>query len=137
MGTISGNDFCPCGSGKKYKKCCLGKNEIAAPKQKPAALKIVPTDIDGLSNHANDLIRAGRWGQAAAVCQRLKVEFPEELDAEQRLGELYEAKGDYALALQWTQAALDKARANPDRFDPELTAYFEEVLAEVKAKLAP
>jgi len=22
---IGRNDFCPCGSGKKYKKCCLGK----------------------------------------------------------------------------------------------------------------
>ena len=23
---ISRNELCPCGSGKKYKKCCLGKN---------------------------------------------------------------------------------------------------------------
>jgi methionyl aminopeptidase len=26
---IKRNDPCPCGSGKKYKKCCLGKPEIA------------------------------------------------------------------------------------------------------------
>ena len=24
---IGRNDLCPCGSGKKYKKCCLGKDE--------------------------------------------------------------------------------------------------------------
>ena len=24
------NDPCPCGSGKKYKKCCLGKNREAS-----------------------------------------------------------------------------------------------------------
>jgi uncharacterized protein YecA (UPF0149 family) len=24
------NDLCPCGSGKKYKKCCLGKDESIA-----------------------------------------------------------------------------------------------------------
>lgn len=24
---IGRNDPCPCGSGKKYKKCCLGKDE--------------------------------------------------------------------------------------------------------------
>lgn len=24
---IGRNDTCPCGSGKKYKKCCMGKNE--------------------------------------------------------------------------------------------------------------
>lgn len=27
MDTIGRNDICPCGSGKKYKKCCLGKKE--------------------------------------------------------------------------------------------------------------
>ncbi len=25
MGTVNRNDPCPCGSGKKHKKCCLGK----------------------------------------------------------------------------------------------------------------
>ncbi|MBP9521733.1 MAG: SEC-C domain-containing protein [Enterococcus sp.] len=25
---IGRNDPCPCGSGKKYKKCCLGKDGI-------------------------------------------------------------------------------------------------------------
>jgi len=36
MGKIGRNDPCPCGSGKKYKKCCLEKNEQAA-KRMPAA----------------------------------------------------------------------------------------------------
>src|SRR5438874_1120241 len=27
---IGRNDPCPCGSGKKYKKCCLAKDEAAA-----------------------------------------------------------------------------------------------------------
>jgi hypothetical protein len=26
---IQRNDPCPCGSGKKYKKCCIGKNEVS------------------------------------------------------------------------------------------------------------
>lgn len=26
---ISGNDYCPCGSGKKYKKCCAGAAPVA------------------------------------------------------------------------------------------------------------
>ncbi|MEE9287487.1 MAG: SEC-C metal-binding domain-containing protein, partial [Gammaproteobacteria bacterium] len=25
---IGRNDPCPCGSGRKYKKCCLGKNAV-------------------------------------------------------------------------------------------------------------
>ena len=27
---VGRNDPCPCGSGKKFKKCCLGKNESVA-----------------------------------------------------------------------------------------------------------
>lgn len=34
MGTIGRNDLCPCGSGKKYKKCCMGKVEEAVLKKK-------------------------------------------------------------------------------------------------------
>jgi preprotein translocase subunit SecA len=26
---VGRNDLCPCGSGKKYKKCCLPKDEMA------------------------------------------------------------------------------------------------------------
>jgi len=26
-GKVSRNDYCPCGSGKKFKKCCLRKDE--------------------------------------------------------------------------------------------------------------
>jgi len=29
MAKIGRNDPCPCGSGKKYKKCCMGKNKIS------------------------------------------------------------------------------------------------------------
>ena len=29
MGSIARNDPCPCGSGKKYKACCLGRDEAA------------------------------------------------------------------------------------------------------------
>jgi hypothetical protein len=31
MGDVGRNDPCPCGSGKKYKKCCLGQGGPAAP----------------------------------------------------------------------------------------------------------
>jgi hypothetical protein len=31
---VGRNDPCPCGSGKKYKRCCLGKGETAAPEKR-------------------------------------------------------------------------------------------------------
>jgi hypothetical protein len=32
---VGRNDPCPCGSGKKYKKCCLGKQQDTAPSEPP------------------------------------------------------------------------------------------------------
>jgi hypothetical protein len=31
VGTINRNALCPCGSGKKYKKCCMGSSATVAP----------------------------------------------------------------------------------------------------------
>lgn len=117
--TTSRNAPCPCGSGKKYKKCCLtGKAENDAPK--PAAR--VETDLDELSNRVNDLIGARQWEEAERLCQRLREQFPEELDADDRLAQLYQAQANYAKARPYAQAALDKARHNPEKFSPELVA---------------
>jgi tetratricopeptide (TPR) repeat protein len=33
MNELGRNDPCPCGSGKKFKKCCLAKNEAARPRR--------------------------------------------------------------------------------------------------------
>lgn len=32
MSQLGRNDPCPCGSGKKYKKCCLPRDEAARPR---------------------------------------------------------------------------------------------------------
>ncbi|NPV92692.1 MAG: hypothetical protein HPY50_18140 [Firmicutes bacterium] len=41
-GKIERNDPCPCGSGKKYKKCCMGKEQPA-----PAAASVAYTNYRG------------------------------------------------------------------------------------------
>ena len=33
MSKIGRNDPCPCGSGKKYKKCCLNKEKTTTSKE--------------------------------------------------------------------------------------------------------
>jgi hypothetical protein len=39
---VGRNDPCPCGSGKKYKKCCLAKDQEAQAKQSPIVGEIAP-----------------------------------------------------------------------------------------------
>ncbi len=47
---VGRNDPCPCGSGKKYKKCCLAKDEVAArqaAQERAAALRAVEPHSGG------------------------------------------------------------------------------------------
>ncbi len=134
--TTARNAPCPCGSGRKYKKCCLpgkAENEVL----KPAAASLVETDLDGLSNRANDFIRARQWDEAERVCQRLRELFPEELDADDRLAQLRQAQGNYPQALIYAQAALATARQHPEKFDPELVTDLEEQVAFIQSKAGP
>jgi len=58
--TVGRNDPCPCGSGKKYKKCCLGKRE-AARRPHPAP----PAELRFLSPLAS-------WCTQGAIDEALK-----------------------------------------------------------------
>jgi hypothetical protein len=57
---IGRNEACPCGSGKKYKRCCLDNDELAA-RTAPAgfAVELAGDDIDELANHTLALIHSG------------------------------------------------------------------------------
>ncbi len=53
---VGRNDPCPCGSGKKYKRCCAGAADVQRPKTHPQKPKIrlkTPLDVEGIR-------RAGR-----------------------------------------------------------------------------
>lgn len=91
-------------------------------------------DLDELSNKVNDLIHAGEWAEAERLCQRLREQFPEELDADNRLAQLYQAQKNYAKALPYAEMALAKARHNPGKFDPELVADLTEQVDSLKKK---
>ena len=41
---VGRNDLCPCGSGKKYKKCCWGKNFIWVADEQGNVCREVPID---------------------------------------------------------------------------------------------
>jgi tetratricopeptide (TPR) repeat protein len=137
------NDPCPCGSGKKYKLCCLKKDEAAehAALAAAAAAKpprpIVPKtlvypdfddEIDELtsaSNAAVDLVRAGKLDEAEQAARELLVRFPEVHDGYDRLGMVYEARGDNKKAADYYRKAIDFIRQHPEQYDdPELEAVF-------------
>jgi SEC-C motif-containing protein len=57
MAKIGRNDPCPCGSGKKYKKCCLAKDEQEA----LAAYKAASATATAASSEASE----GEGGEQA------------------------------------------------------------------------
>jgi len=86
------NEPCPCGSGKKFKKCCL-----QAPEHSTGSTFIY-TDLDELSNQVPELIRQEKYNEAEEVCQKLLKQYPEQIDGLHRSAELFEAMGDYEKA---------------------------------------
>ena len=152
------NDPCPCGSGKKYKKCCLPKHEAeerlraagqqAEHEERAAAHRLslreararmlagVEDDIDQLtaaSNAAAALVRAAKLDEAERAAQDLLERFPDVHDGWDRLGMVYEARGDNKKAADCYRKVIDFIRAHPGDYDEG----FDEVFLKLVEKLEP
>ena len=111
------NEPCPCGSGKKYKKCCLHAS-------KPSAGGIfVYTDLDDLSNQVPELIKQKKYDEAEKVCQKLREQYPEQVDGLHRSAELFEAIEDYDKATTFYNRAVEFAE-QADEFEQKSVEYF-------------
>ena len=109
MKKIGRNAPCPCRSGKKYKRCCLGRPRgIKKPAIPAFPRNFIPvyTDLDKLSNSVVDLVRENKLDEAEKVCRRLLDEYPDQVDGISRLAYVYEARGERKMAVEhYLQAA--------------------------------
>lgn len=129
MTKVGRNHPCPCGSGKKYKQCCLDADEAAriaalpkstlqaAGKAKFGGWAEIDR-LDKLSNGSLDLINAGRLDEAERMCEQLLAEFPDVFDGHMRLGQLHRRRGNNRKAAEHLRLAAAMARS-PD-YDVEL-----------------
>jgi tetratricopeptide (TPR) repeat protein len=144
------NDPCPCGSGKKYKKCCWGKTP-AAPAADPnrsawdrlslserAKIAKEVQRLDDLSNGAMDAIEAKRYDEAEKMCESLLTEYPDMIDGHDRLGKVREGQGRFQEAADHYSKALIMIEQHPEGFDPlvsaELRQRRDDSLARIKPK---
>lgn len=124
MAKIGRNAPCPCGSGKKYKKCCLPLQTTSSPKPDSGTAHLTnqfladPDDLDNLSNSVLDLVDEGRLDEAEQVCHKLMTHYPDQIDGLDRLGHVYEAKGEKRRAAEYYRKAAAFAQSMPD-FDQE------------------
>jgi len=138
------NDPCPCGSGKKYKKCCLAK-ESPGPTATTTPPLLPPSppgilyedDIDKLSNSALDAIDDQQYDQAERLCEQLLREYPDLIDGHDRFAMLREAQQRFPEAAEHYARALDIIKRHPHDYDPELAADFEQRRQNALAESAP
>ena len=97
MSKAGRNDPCPCGSGKKYKQCCLSGQQ-AMSKPLPVAAPTLQLVID----HFN----ASRWQQAETVCLQLLRQQPKNAKAHHMLGLIAFQTGKHEQAIDAIQTAL-------------------------------
>jgi len=146
------NDPCPCGSGQKYKRCCLAKDQeaqSAALAAQAAKTLVAPAhhdriadlggrfldeDEDELTRDSNavvDLVKAGRLEEAEKAACELLERYPEVHDGYDRLGMVYEARGDRKQAADCYRKVIEFVRAHPKQYDPEFATTFESLVAEL------
>lgn len=135
------NDPYPCDSGQKYKRCCLAKDQLA----ESAALAAAATraaeaahhhhshegcdfcgahpidDEDELTRDSNavvDLVREGKLDQPEAAARDLLERYPQVHDGYDRLGMVYEARGQKKEAADCYCKVIEFVRAHPDQYEP-------------------
>jgi len=122
MPSASRNDPCPCGSGKKAKKCCQNADAI---KKSGSGGILFQSDVDQLSNATADAIEAGKFDEAEALCAKLTREFPDQLDGCDRFAMLREAQARYAEAAEYYAQALKMIADDPKTFGEETRQLYE------------
>jgi len=160
------NDPCPCGSGNKYKKCCLAKEEALVREQlakaearraeraaeTAAAYRLhlrevkaaIAASLSGAedadedeltiaSNAAAELVRAGKLDEAEQAARDLLLLFPDVHDGYDRLGMVYEARGDKQKAADCYRKVIAFIREHPDDYEPG----FEDVFVKLVDRLDP
>jgi len=146
------NDPCPCGSGLKYKRCCLEKDQAAEhaqfARQAEAAAaqgKEIEAFLDReqaflqqqealkeASNTPIRLIKAGKLDEAEKAARELLVRYPEVHDGYDRLGQVYEARGQNKEAADCYRKVIEFIHAHPDDYDdPDFEAVFHRLVAKL------
>ena len=123
MAQVGRNQPCPCGSSKKYKRCCLARDEARAAETRRALTTAAwdeDDDLDTASNAVVDLIHAGRLDEAEAAARVLLVRYPEVVDGLERLGMVFEARGDRRRAADYYRQAVAFILEHPEGFDGEI-----------------
>jgi tetratricopeptide (TPR) repeat protein len=83
------------------------------------------------SNAVVDLVHEGKLDLAEQAARDLLQRYPEVHDGYDRLGMVYEARGETKQAADCYRKVIEFVRAHPKQYDPEFTTTFERMVAEL------
>ena len=98
---VGRNEPCPCGSGKKYKKCCLSKDEEARTSIPPDVLRQMEEQakqrekLEREVAKGLDLLFTGDFSKAQHLAERLIESFPQDDRLHDILATVALAAGEY------------------------------------------
>jgi TolA-binding protein len=88
-------------------------------------------DSDELTTASNaivDMVHDGKLDEAEQAARDFLVRFPEVHDGYDRLGMVYEARGDHKQAAHYYRQVIDFVRAHPDQYEPEFETTFHKLV---------
>lgn len=98
------NDICPCGSGKKYKNCCLERDDALASRK-----RIDAASIANIFQKASEHLRAGQLIEAETLCQQILQVEPNKPEVLHMLGVIAYQAGMHDVAVELISGALNFA----------------------------
>jgi Tfp pilus assembly protein PilF len=154
MAKIGRNALCPCGSGKKYKRCCMARDEAATRETLAAANAAATTataagqhdphlchdcneQLDAAGTAVLGLIDARKFAEAEQAAHEVLARFPAVHDGYECLGRLYQAKGDHHHAAECYRKIIAFARNEPHFYDPHFIDHFQDLIDRLEPQATP
>jgi tetratricopeptide (TPR) repeat protein len=85
------------------------------------------------SNAVVDLVKAGEFDQAERAAHDLLSNYPDVHDGYDRLGMIYEARGDKARAAEYYRQALAFVREHADDYEPQFEELYLKLITRCEA----
>jgi hypothetical protein len=148
MGKPGRNDPCPCGSGKKYKNCCLEKDEASRRLERHASNAALNAEVqssydafedlmdrgersDKVAGAIWELIQTGHFDLAEQATHKYIAHFTESPIGFDLMAHLCEARGELLPAAQWLRKVIDFMRSHPEMFSPKDEVPFEKRITQL------
>jgi tetratricopeptide (TPR) repeat protein len=138
------NDPCHCGSGKKYKRCCMARDaEAASASLAAAAIGVLPLHNPRFCEDCNDklqaqvrmitaLVSTGKLDEAEQASHEMLQHYPDLHEGHDCLGMIAQARGDHHQAAEAYRKVIAIAAKEPSFYRSGFTEHYRDLIARLE-----